>query len=303
MIRTLRSLGVTVEPLFFLYMLGFWTIFTTLQAFIYRKVCLALYDTDTAICDQLTNATYKSEEEIVQKVAARWFLYSDMCYGFISVLTAGFIGSWGDRFSRKLPLVLPIIGSLLVAIIYVALSFFERLPLWTLLFPSLVQGLFGGMTVIILGVFSYVSTCSDLTNRTWRLSILQAMLSIAGALANSCGGFFLDRTNFTIVFSTIGGILVLALLYAVFCVEDIKENDATNQSASTQLCRDLFSISHVKETVTALCRQREGNKRLYIAVQFLSTFISLSGQIGKPAQAFEIWITPMSNQCSFSAIF
>ena len=274
-----RSLGITVEPMFFLYMLAVWLTLITGQALTYRKVCMIVYSNNTAICDHLKNGSFTSEEAIVQKESARWFLYGDICFGIISVISAGFIGSWGDRISRKLPLVLPIIGHLIGSVIFIILSFYMQSPLWILLLPNIATGIFGGVTVSILGVFSYVSASTDAASRTYRLSILQAMMALGACVALGGGGAFLDLTNFVVVFSTIAGILLLALAYTIFCVDDIRGDIA--ERSKQEICRSLFSLENVKETLVCLCRKRDDNKRTHIAVLFLSAFVFITCAIGR----------------------
>ena len=270
---------VTVEPVLFLYMLGFWLMYTAHQALVYQKICESVFSNDTKICENLKNASYITEENVVQEAASQWGKYFAITISLPAVISSLFIGSWGDRVSRKLALIVPCCGALIASLAYTVFTIHNGpFPIPLLFIPLVAMGVTGGVIICLMGCFSYLSAITEETNRTVRLGILSAMVPLAGVLSNTLGGLFLDKTNYTTVFITTMAIFLTATTYIIFWLKDIRPEPDLH---SGPVYVRLLSCEHIKSTFISLFTKRSRNHRVHIWIVLISGFVSLTESIGK----------------------
>ncbi|CAH1792649.1 unnamed protein product [Owenia fusiformis] len=270
--------SITVEPVLFLYMLAQFTQFSVFQQFLYRKTCFDKYK-DIGICTNLTNPEYKEQEKYTQTEASHWIFYGTLCLTIPSLISASFIGSWADRFSRKLPILLPIIGACLSSLNYIILSVhMETVPLPLVLVSSTINGIMGGFVTAIMSVFSYVGFIADPRTRTIRIGILESMTFMGSTLGVLVSGIMLENTSFTFVFSFLLVSQVLACIYTLIFVKDIKPTE--DQRQGKNYCSFLFSLSHLKSSVMCVFKPRERQRRLHLLLTLLAVFFTLIVSIG-----------------------
>ena len=82
---------------------------------IYKKTCKSYFNDD--ICNNLNEHT--DALDVVQEKASHWALAFNLSFGFPALLSCAYIGSWADKYSRKLGVLLPSVGALIAAVIYV----------------------------------------------------------------------------------------------------------------------------------------------------------------------------------------
>ena len=241
-----------------------------------RKVCLNMYN--DSICDDLDNATHKAFLNAVQKETSQWQFYSSLCYNIPSLLLIGLYGSWSDRYSRIIPLLIGPAGFFLMAFIYLLNAIFIASPVGYLLIGNFLFGCSGGLTCFLMATFSYLSIKTTRTRRTSRLSIAQAVQTFAHALALFSSGVLLDNTGYVCVYSIV---LVLYLSVIVYILIFLKEPRVTEDKTSNELetlgcCmkfRRLFGVDHMKEAVMVTFQRRAGGTKKYILMMVLGWFI------------------------------
>ena len=226
MIRFCRFLKtITVEPVMFLYMYLVFTQFLTFQALIYHKICINNYN--TSICEVLNkNKSLKTEDDFVQKQTSTWILYSNLAFAIPSIFSVMlFLGPWGDLVGRKIPLLLPVVGSLLNNICNMINAIYIHAPLGYLLIGSFINGLMGGFIGILMACHSYITHIAEPENRIVRIGILQAMTFLSSTIGTATSGVMLDRTGFVFVFSALIVIMCITLVYIVVWVDNIVPED------------------------------------------------------------------------------
>lgn len=267
-LRYLRK--ITVEPTIFLYMFYLFLQLPTFQALIYYKVCTFKYN-DTTICDNLENETYKQEEMYVQKESSSWILKTNLAFGLPSILVVTFfLAPWGDRVGRKVPVILPVVGSILNSCFNLLNALFIDWELQMLVIGPLLNGLSGGFVACMMSGYSYVGHDSDKEFKTIRVGIIEALIFLAGTFGVLLSGVLLDRTSFTFVFSVTIGITSLALVYTLVFVRDLKPDErATSTSLVKTICHE-----HVKQPWMCIIKERPDRTKLYIGLQlFVKTLM------------------------------
>nr|CAD7401722.1 unnamed protein product [Timema poppensis] len=158
---------------------------------VYVKVCFS--SRNASICDNLHDPQNAKDLDEVQNNSSWWILGTTMALSIPSIVTVNLLGSWGDSYGRKLPLFIPSIGAFIsnCAWILIASMDFSG-PVWPILIPSAISGVFGGFVSCIMAVNSYVSNISTETSRTSRVSKLESMSYLGGAIGPFFGGLILE---------------------------------------------------------------------------------------------------------------
>ena len=264
---------VTIEPIFVMYMFGAVLSEPTQQALIYQKICLR-HVNDSDICDNLKNESYGDLETIVQSDASHWFLYAALCFEIPSILVSFFYGSLSDHFSRKLTLIVPIIGQLIAISNWIANSMYPEAPLGYLLIGPLVSGCFGGWVTLLVGCMSYLSDVTTTENRTARIAVAECFIALPIALSFFVSGIYLENTNYPTVLSTTLVLYVASILYSLVWIRE-PPNRNVKPATCQNICSEVLGPSAVKAALKSVFRKREMNRRNQLIVLFASLFVGM----------------------------
>jgi PCFT/HCP family folate transporter-like MFS transporter 1/3 len=136
-----------------------------------------LMDLKLKVCDAET----ESQKLLTLVYASRGPISSII--PFIIVL---FAGGWSDKKGIRKPLVLlPIVGELLGSLVLLVSSIFmDTIPMQVPAFSERVTpSLFGGSTLMLLGIYSYLSQTTTEENRTFRFGCLTVFLTLVPILS------------------------------------------------------------------------------------------------------------------------
>nr|CAD7577305.1 unnamed protein product [Timema californicum] len=210
---------------------------------VYVKVCFS--SRNASICDNLHDPQNAKDLDEVQNNSSWWILGTTMALSIPSIVTVNLLGSWGDSYGRKLPLFIPSIGAFIsnCAWILIASMDFSG-PVWPILIPSAISGVFGGFVSCIMAVNSYVSNISTETSRTSRVSKLESMSYLGGAIGPFFGGLILESYGHTAVFIAITICQSLILIYVFAMVPEVSPQDP---QLTEKLCEMDVSYLYVKD--------------------------------------------------------
>ncbi|KAL4238583.1 hypothetical protein ACF0H5_003290 [Mactra antiquata] len=276
--------SITVEPIMFLYMFSSFLQFTTLQALIYDKVCMERYN-DT-VCDNLSNDTFEAEEDIVQKKTSTWFLYFNITMTVPAMLSMMFfLGPLGDTVGRKLPVLFPLVGASLASISNVVNSVYMEASISYLLIGAFLNGLMGSFLALLMATYSYIAHVSTPGRKTVRIGILEAMVFLSGTVGTALSGVMLDHTSYVFVFSLLLGIMILAIIYTVFWLENVKveesETSPGQESAGVGAICQLF-LTMGKDVFLCVYNKRTEKKKLvYLTLLILILFCLMLDTAGE----------------------
>ncbi|XP_013421394.1 solute carrier family 46 member 3 [Lingula anatina] len=273
---------ITVEPLTFLFTISLFLTFPASQALYIQKLCLAKYK-DDVICNNLS--AYHVQQDYVQTETSRFFLYSISVDTLLAMGSALFMGSWGDKINRKIPMILPITGQILANVNYFINSFNPDWPVPMLLISPVFAGTMGGFATYLLSVFSYVSVVSQgAKERIIRLSITEGILQLGAAVALVISGPLVERLGFSVTFGVSVASATLSLLYTVFWIRDpavkTKNTGDEGEEKKRSLCSKLFDCSHIIESVKCYFKVRKGYRRFVLwscLVIFMVIMVTLGG--------------------------
>ncbi|XP_071963637.1 lysosomal proton-coupled steroid conjugate and bile acid symporter SLC46A3-like isoform X2 [Antedon mediterranea] len=286
-IGALRS--ITVEPVMFLYMLGSFLQYSSLQQLIYYKVCMIQYN-DTVVCNNLS--FYKTEESFVQKQTSHWLIYINIALAIPTVVSSMFLGRWSDKVGRKMTMIAPAVGSIINGLVLVFSSFFIYAPLAWLLLGTICLGLSGAYATLTFSVFSYLGDVTKKESRTLRYSLLEAMTFLGSFLGLLTCGIVIDQLGFPAVFIYYIVCNICVIMYIVFFIsESVKakelnksEGTATSQifenqnlddeEQSTQIaCLELFRLNNVKESLIVVGKKRPFEQRGQLVMLIICLFV------------------------------
>jgi len=253
---------ITVEPVLFFYMFCTFMSFPLLQQLAYRKMCDEKFN--ETLCKNLTQA----QQNIVQSKTSDWIRYQSIAFTVPSICSSLVFGSWSDSVGRKAIMILPPIGSVLMAINNLLNIHFFQLDVNFLLVGSIVAGIFGGFATTLSAVFSYMSDITDKSNRTLRIGILESMVFLGGCSGEMITGVLLDHSGFMTAYGVVLGMNVCIIIYIVIVL-----NESYFPSKETTSVNPLVKVhKHVINVWKMLFQRRPGNKRMYLLVIIFGAF-------------------------------
>ncbi|XP_067131900.1 proton-coupled folate transporter-like [Centruroides vittatus] len=268
---------VTVEPALFLYMLAIFLETSVLQDLISTKICMNQTNFSETLCRGLENNTfYKNltKNKIYEEERTTWITYNNAILYGLNLVVASYMGSWSDKFSRKLVMLIPPINSILACINFIIISNYLYSRMELIFISSILSGLSGGTVAFIGSCFGYLSNITIKETRNKRIAFTEAMLIIGGTVGFYIGGGMLKHTNYVDIFILELCIHCLSVIYIIFFIKELKHDDKIQ---SGNLCTKFFSVKHIIEMFSMIFRQREDNKRCYIVLSLIATILVYYG--------------------------
>lgn len=272
--------NITVEPVLFLYFFAAYIVIPTLQALAYHKVCIQKYN--ASFCSQLQNVTFQKEHaeesDYVQTETSHLILLANIAMTIPACFTVFcFLGSFGDKVGRKFPILLPTVGAIIQAFAGLLNAAFPSSSVYFLLIGPAISGLCGGIIAAVMAVYSYIAHIATTESKTMRIGIVESMGFLAGTLGVFLSGLMLDRTSFEFVFGFTMALLLLATVYIVFWLEEIRPSQTVNIS---NIC-GRWILENVKESVNFITKRRPPRVRCSIFLLIISINLILLCTIGE----------------------
>lgn len=248
--------------------------FPLLQQLAYRKICEEKFNETT--CKNLT----KTQRDVVQEDTSNWMVYQSVALGVPSIAASLVYGSWSDSVGRKIIMVLPPIGNVLMNINFLLNVHFFQANVNYILIGIVVSGFFGGYATVLSSVFSYIADITDKTSRTLRIAILESMVFLGASGGEMVAGVLLDNSGFMAAFGLTIAINVCIILYVrLWLQESYFPTDQVQSNPLVKLNR------HIKNVWTVLSKARDEDKRLYLlAILFGALPIVLISMYIEPLQ-------------------
>ncbi|XP_053703403.1 solute carrier family 46 member 3 [Synchiropus splendidus] len=224
-----------VEPLVAVYAFSSFLIYPLVQQYVYRRLWQQLTNTTYPISGNasrcLSNNNNSSHYEAMQRQASLFSLYTELFSTIPSLVVTLVLVSYSDRGGRKVTIVLPLIGTLIYTLSFLAVSFFE-LNIYLLIGSSLLSSLFGGLGTFLGGCFAYVADlCHDSKQKTMRMAGLDMMIGMLSGVAAISTGYFLRAAGFNWPFVASALCQCLNLAYAVFFLDETVNIPAAEAAA------------------------------------------------------------------------
>ena len=248
-----------MEPVLFMFMLCTFLKFPVNQQLIFRKTCIQLYNESFCANNFTRKACGQSlseQENAVQRSSSEWIFYNTVAYSVPSIISSLLLGSWSDKFGRKVTIVLPLIGLGIEAISSILnVHFYEASPVY-LLYGNILSGVFGGFSTLLMAVFSYMADVTkDKSNRTLRIGLLESMTFVGGATGELISGVLIENLGFMAPFIIILSLIVIVIIYIVLV---LRESYFPNQQSR------FFSLDTFHGSFKVWVKLRPQNDRMHL---------------------------------------
>lgn len=243
---------ISAEPTIFMYMASYGILIILSQDFILSRLCFAqLGDPDcgnssTPSASSQTSpssftsplhfypnpegewtpvgetADQNSRAREVQEEAVRLYMGATITLSVTSILSSQFLGHWMDRCSKKVLMIAPVVCMIMWALGIVVLATFPQLPIYLIFIAIAIGNISGGYVTLKSAVTSYVIQKSPESQRTVRLSMLEAAIFLGGAVGLLSLPFLTDYLGAThaVLFLGAEGLAVINFLYIIFILPD-----------------------------------------------------------------------------------
>jgi len=276
----------------------------TVILYIYFGMCHNMYDSDL-VCDTLSE--YPDHQDAVQIRSSNFLTW----YRFLTVIPVLgltlFVGSWSDKVGRKLVMVMPCLGTVLAAMLFLVSTIFIKqgyyLPM--VLCGAIIRGMFGGDATLMMAVNSCVSDMTFVSNRTWRFSLLYAMNYIGKVLGYIIVGIVLHVSSFVLVFTVAISLQAMCVFWILLFVQDIKTADDTQdrpkaecmeeQDKAAAADKSLFRIQHIRDTWDVIAKKRFNAGRLHLVLLMIAVAVNVvEGEVKRDIVVLFVQRRPLS---------
>ncbi|KAK3084132.1 hypothetical protein FSP39_010770 [Pinctada imbricata] len=272
-----------VDLIFFLYKTGESMLDATIRPYIVRTVCREVFPANETTCINLDS--YPVLEDYVQSVSASYLIYYRILVNIPAVILGLLCGTYSDRYGRKIPIMLPSLGSVFAVLLYMCSLVTPDARMVLILAGAGIQGMFGKSSVITMGVNSIITDMSDREERTQRLGKLLAM-NFFGLFAGSLlSGLFQDLldVNATFVFVVLlhASTVLCTVIFLRETIEHPNKKVDFEHDRKKSECLAMFNPANIKDALYVLCKPRKGNARIVIILLFLVSLANQTCKVGE----------------------
>uniref|UniRef100_A0A1B0G085 Uncharacterized protein n=1 Tax=Glossina morsitans morsitans TaxID=37546 RepID=A0A1B0G085_GLOMM len=171
------------------------------------------------------NYTVCKAEKGAQKLAANVSGKRAPIAAIFPLIILLFAGGWADRYNkRKACMVMPLIGeSLMFLCLLVSAIFFDEITMeFGAYTEAIVPAMFGGQTLSLMAIDSYMSISTPAEDRIFRFGIFGMFSTAIIFIGQPISGLLFQYLGYVISFAMGLGFNIVALLYVIFVIKDLK---------------------------------------------------------------------------------
>lgn len=277
--------NVTVEPFVICYVLPSVLAGLAVQNLCLEKSCLVNLKYDEQTCWHIMKGrtqNYTEEEKNVQRMVAGMTAWSFPLQTALPGILILFLGAWSDRTgNRKAFMVMPILGKLL-SILGIILStvFFLQVGLnETALLEGLLPALAGGRVAMTMAVYSYITDITSASERTFRLGIITAILTLSRPVGLALSGIMTKNFGYYGVFFVACVFYLIGFVYIVLRLKEKNKSKAIDGEPSSLMT--VFAFRDLVSTVTVAVRRRKRSGRLQLMLIMFAYMLIVGPVLGK----------------------
>ncbi|XP_063697924.1 lysosomal proton-coupled steroid conjugate and bile acid symporter SLC46A3-like [Culicoides brevitarsis] len=237
----------------------------------------------------LIHKVCEAEEESQKLISKMYAIRSPIATIFILLIVL-FAGSWSDKHDiRKAFILVPFIGEILASVINVVSAIYmNHIPADYVIYGGkIIPSIFGGQTLFMIGVHSYMTVTTTEEHRTFRIGVYSMFFTFLGIFASPLSGFLFEMLNYVELFSLCLTIQTIGFFFVIFCLPEVKAEDTKSEKSEKslslkELCKDFFDPSHIIDAFSVLKKPREGNfrKTLIFVIICNTLFFATIGEEG-----------------------
>lgn len=276
---------ITVEPFVICYVLPSVLAGLAVQNLCLEKACLVNLQYDDRTCRHIMQGrthNYTEQEKNVQTTVASMTAWSFPLQTALPGILALFAGAWSDRTgNRKAFMVLPILGKLLsaIGIILTTVFFYQVGVNETALIEGLPPALAGGRVAMTMAVYSYVTDITNDSERTFRLGIITAILTLSRPIGLALSGIMTKRFGYYGVFMVACVFYMFGFIYILLRLKEKPKKKV--ESEKTPSVVSLIPVADFMATVNVAFKSRQGSRRLQIILIMFAYMFIVGPVLGK----------------------
>ncbi|GAB0091592.1 uncharacterized protein DMENIID0001_064480 [Sergentomyia squamirostris] len=281
------------------------TEFTRPEAPLNNETLPLVNETGELNLDVLTTEVCSAEIES-QKIVALIKGYRAPISAIFPLIIVLFAGGWSDKKRLRKPcLLLPVIGEFLgCSALFISAIFMLQLPME---FAGILEKLFpamcGGFTLMLMGVYSYITDITPEEDRTFRFGVLAVSISIIPIVGVPWSGVLFEKLGYIYLFLLCLVIYIVGIIYTIFFIKEVPapstqqekqpetigvnlengtETAAVAEDAKKKnVCLEFFDPTLLKDCIKVVTRKREGNRQLMIILLIAAYFTFLGPPLGE----------------------
>ncbi|MPC12320.1 Proton-coupled folate transporter [Portunus trituberculatus] len=262
---------VTVEPALFLLAMGFSIELVFKTNMLVDKTCSIQLQYSSDVCHSLDSGNYKAQQASVQKLTANYNMYCQIIELLPGALVMLLLGTWSDTRSRRLPLLLPLVGSTLKSLGLCCNAYWWSLQPFYVAMAYIPFGLSGGMMATFMASYAYVSEDSGERGRTTRLSLAGMALFAALPFGNALGAALFSRGGYVAVFGLQFIANFIAFIYIAIRLREERPKQVSR--TVTQEGKSITPLNHLRQSLATVFWRRPAGGRARILGHICCIFL------------------------------
>uniref|UniRef100_A0A1B0CNX0 uridine/cytidine kinase n=1 Tax=Lutzomyia longipalpis TaxID=7200 RepID=A0A1B0CNX0_LUTLO len=244
-----------------------------------------------------------------QKVVALIKGYRAPISAIFPLIIVLFAGGWSDKKRLRKPcMLLPVFGEFLGCLaLFISAIFMLQLPME---FAGILEKLFpamcGGFTLMLMGVYSYITDITAEEDRTFRFGVLAVSISLIPIAGVPWSGYLFEKLGYIYLFLLCLVIYIVGIIYALIFIKEIpapqqqqqpqqeEKGGDTNgvnlengreqtvqQVVKKNAILEFFDPTLLKDCIAVVTKKREGNRQMMIILLIAAYFTFLGPPLGE----------------------
>ncbi|CAL1260938.1 unnamed protein product [Larinioides sclopetarius] len=242
---------------------------------ILEKTCLAKYSED--ICGNLQNHTRIKSS--VEQEAVNYQLIHTLIRTAPAVVVSLFIGSWSDKYGRKLPLQMALAGATIEAVGSSICAYYLHSKVEYYFIPAVFMGCMGGGATMLTIVYSYTSESVVHEKRTMKNAFYEIAIGLAKPIGVMAGGWIYKFLGYVAVFAIGACSMFFSLMWFTFMIPETRGMD--NKDPWTVKAKQLMSCKNIAQSFTLKVKQESQSRKketILLIISICILHVSASGK-------------------------
>ncbi|KAI6652294.1 hypothetical protein LOD99_7309 [Oopsacas minuta] len=268
------------DILLFFFMLITIYIYIIQQQFIYYRVCKLIARNScnyTFSPNETSDCTDSSQVDKIQSLSSYLYLASNLATSIPSIFTSLILGPLTDIVGRKIAIYTPIIAHILSVVCMICVNYLNLHPYYIII-GSLISGLGGHYSVMILSLSASVVDSVSARYRVVRLAILETSITFASFAGNFSGGLILEIIHFNYFFVLNIILLTFVLIYSILLKETVQRKNIRFSNISIKKSI-IKCITIVFKPFRLFCTNKEPLKFTVLVLAFAFSLTAIFGTL------------------------
>ncbi|XP_045474962.1 uncharacterized protein LOC123680886 [Harmonia axyridis] len=270
---------ITVEPLVTSYLVAAVICLPAFLTLELEKACRANMGLNETVCQAIRDSDHDNYTAVNKNITILLngvHSWQAPCQNFAPLILVLFIGSYSDRRQIRKPfMILPLVGELFAVVgCILSVIFMKEWPVEVQGFlQAVVPSFFGGPTMLIMAIFSYVADSSTVEMRTIRVAIVQTILNVAIPIGQFLSGILFIHLGYIGVLLIAAALYLFGICYGIFFIKEVRQPKVQKDKS---LLKDIFDPTNAIDTFKVLWKE-DDKKDLPLLRVILLMFLIVTG--------------------------